>query len=254
MKISFITPTSERPLFLQGLYTLVQKQTYPNWEWLIYDSSFRPQNFDDTRVVYLHDESIVSIGEKRNRLIERASGDLIVHLDDDDYYAPEYGAFIVEQLRKTDFFTAHSWFSYDLKSKQTYYWATDEITRTQFVINALSGGRVRELDFGFDSEAKLKLLNEKGQMGYGFSYAYRKRVAEKCPFVDSDFGEDKKFYLAVEAAGYTIGSEKDYEGRAVHVIHETNTSGEYPQYRIPRFLAKKHMPGFFTHISRFHED
>lgn len=251
MKISFITPTADRPHFLQGLYALVRKQTYPDWEWLIYDSSLRPQKFEDPRVIYIHDESIVSIGEKRNRMIEKASGEVIAHLDDDDYYAPGYGAFIVNQLRKTDFFTTHSWFSYDLKSKQTYYWATDEIARTQFMVNALSGGRVREIDFGSHIEEKISLLNEKGRIGYGFSYAYRKNVARECRFEDRDFAEDRNFYLDVERGGFTIGMEKDDEGRTVHVIHETNTSGEYPQYRIPHFLAEKHLPDFFSHIARY---
>lgn len=254
MKISFITPTADRPEFLQGLYSLVKKQTHPDWEWLVYDSSLHAQAFDDPRVVYMHDDSIVSIGEKRNRLIERASGDIIIHFDDDDYYAPHYGAYIIEQLRESDFFTTHSWFSYDLKSRQTYYWATDEIAQTQFFINALMGGRVREINFESNVEAKTSILNERGRIGYGFSYAYKKRVAEKCRFEDRDFAEDKNFYMDVKEAGFTIAMKEDDEGRTVHVIHETNTSGEYPQYRIPHFLAVRHMPHFFTHISRYHEN
>jgi glycosyltransferase involved in cell wall biosynthesis len=254
MKISFITPTADRPHFLQGLFSLVKRQTYPDWEWLVYDSSLRPQSFNDPRVIYIHDESIVSIGEKRNRLIERSTGEAVIHLDDDDYYAPHYGAFILEQLKQNDFFTTHSWFSFDMKTRQTYYWATDEIAPTQYMINALSGGRVREIDFGSNVESKITFLNEKGRVGYGFSYAYLKSVANKCRFKDKDFGEDRCFYSEVEAAGFSIGMEKDRIGRTVHVIHETNTSGEYPQYRIPHFLAEKHIPDFFEHISRYYED
>lgn len=254
MKVSFITPTADRPHFLHGLYSLVQKQNYPDWEWLIYDTSLHPQTFDDPRVLYVHDDTIMSIGEKRNRLIQKTTGEVIIHFDDDDYYAPSYAPYIVKQLQGVDFFTMHSWFSYDMKAKQTYYWATDEITQTQFYINSLTGGRVREIDFGPNLEKKKALLNEKGRLGYGFSYAYRKPVALACPFEDRDFGEDRHFYHEVQRANFTIGMDEDREGKAVHVIHEMNTSGEYPQYRIPHFLAEQYLPQFFTHIARYHED
>lgn len=251
MKVSVITPTADRPLFLLGLYSLLKQQTYSEWEWLIYDSSLKPQKFADPQVIYVHDESLVTVGEKRNRLIERASGEAIIHCDDDDYYAPGYLAYIAEKLKKSDFFTLHSWFSYDLKSNQTYYWATDEITLTQFHVNPLSRGCVREIDFGPNTDHYKKIINERGRCGYGFSYAYRKEVAQVFRFQNRDLAEDKFFYQAIDQSQFSIQMEGDQLGKVVHVIHDTNTSGEFPQYRIPRFIAQKHLPEFFTYISRF---
>lgn len=251
MKISIITPTADRPHFLEGLYSLIKKQNFSDWEWLIYDTSFKAQSFDDARVIYEHDSGIVTIGEKRNRLIRQATGDYIVHFDDDDYYAPDYLSFMNEQLKSYDFFTLHSWFSYDLKAKQTYYWATDEIVRTQFFLNPLMGGKVREIDFGPDQEGTKEIINQKGRFGYGFSYAYKRSIALEAPFNDADFEEDRLFYEAIQEKGCSIGIEGDKDGRAIHVIHETNTSGEYPQYRIPRFMMERYHPDFFSYISRY---
>ncbi len=115
MKVSIITPTCDRVAFLQGLYSLLKKQTHTNWEWLIYDTSTRAQNFSDSRINYHHEHEILSIGEKRNRLIQRATGEVIVQCDDDDYYAPNYLEFVIEKLQNSAFFNLHSWFSYDLK-------------------------------------------------------------------------------------------------------------------------------------------
>lgn len=121
MKISIITPTYERARYLQGTYQLILNQTFSNWEWLVYDTSLNPSHFEDSRVTYIHDYSILTIGEKRNRLKKRATGDVVIHFDDDDYYAPNYLATVLEHLRAASFFTMHSWFSYDVKTSQFYY-------------------------------------------------------------------------------------------------------------------------------------
>lgn len=253
MTISIITPTSERPHFLRGLHTLLQKQTYGNWEWHILDNSLRPLTFDDPRVHYTHTTEIVSIGEARNRLIEQTKGEIIVHCDDDDYYAPTYLAHMIDKLHAHAFFNLHSWFSYDMKTAQIYYWATDEEHRTQYILNEMTGSRIREIDLGPHMDNQKEKLNIKGRTGYGFSYAYRREVAEKCAFPDCDFGEDRHFYNAVEEAGYPILMEADHTGQAIHVIHDANTSSEYPQYRIPRFLIADKLAPFFTHMTRYED-
>ncbi len=249
MKVSIITPTEERKPFLEGLFQLIQAQSYADWEWLIYDTSLRATPFQDPRIHYLHDSAIVSIGEKRNRLIERASGDVIVHFDDDDYYGPNYLALVVEKMREVAFFNLYSWFSYDTKTDQIYYWATDEQFDTQYLINPLSGARVREIELGPHLQNQREKLNWRGRTGYGFSYSYHRQAALTHPFPDCDYAEDRKFYEKLVAEGYPIGMEAEKKGEVIHVIHETNTSGEFPNYRIPRFLLEETFAPFFSYIA-----
>jgi glycosyltransferase involved in cell wall biosynthesis len=251
-KVSVITPTADRQKLLEGTYYLLKNQSYTNWEWLIYDSSHKPLSFSDSRVCYVHDPQILTIGEKRNRLIEKAKGEIIVHFDDDDYYASSYLKNIVARLKEADFLTLHSWFSYDTKTHQFFYWDTTERGEMRYQVDSLSGLTIKELDFGPLLQGQKELLNRKGQTGYGFSYAYKKTVTRKCAFPDLDLAEDRKFYEAAEKGGFQISTYPEQRGETVHVIHETNTSIEYPQYRIPRFLIETLCPPFFSYIV-FHE-
>ena len=254
MLISVITPTSERARYLQGTYELLKEQSYTNWEWLVYDTSLRPTPFTDARVRYVHDEGIVSIGEKRNRLAKRAKGELIVHFDDDDFYAPTYLEHVIQHLHTADFFTISSWFSYDTKTCQFYYWNTEESAEVRYILSPMAGASVREINLGPYSEKQSNLLNAHAKTGYGFSFAYRREVLQKCHFDDIDFAEDHHFSQAIEAAGYSIDASADQQGIVVHVIHDSNTSTEYPQYRIPRFLVEPLLPRFFPYLAQFHEN
>lgn len=254
MLISVITPTAERARYLQGTYELLKEQSHTNWEWLVYDTSLHPTSFTDQRVTYIYDEGVVSIGEKRNRLVQRAKGELIVHFDDDDYYAPNYLAHVIQRLHNADFFTISSWFSYDTKTCQFYYWNTEESGDVRYILSPLAGASVREIHLGPYSEKQSSLLNYHAKTGYGFSFAYRREVLQKCHFDDIDFAEDHHFYQAIESAGYTIDAAADQQGIAVHVIHDSNTSTEYPQYRIPRFLVEPLFPPFFSYLAKFHEN
>ncbi len=254
MLISVITPTAERARYLKGTYELLQQQSYTHWEWLVYDTSLRPNSFADPRVTYIHDEGIVSIGEKRNRLVQQAKGELIVHFDDDDYYAPIYLEKVIQRLHAADFFTISSWFSYDTKTCQFYYWNTEESGEVRYILSPMAGALVREIDLGPYSEKQRDQLNYNAKTGYGFSFAYRREVLKKCHFDDIDFAEDHHFYQAVVAAGYSTDAVADRQGIVVHVIHDSNTSMEYPQYRIPRFLVQPLLSCFFPYLVEVHEN
>ena len=73
--------------------------------------------------------------------------------------------------------------------------------------------------------------------GYGFSYAFRKsvyRVAQFDPLIDRK--QDYPFVVACRQAGLRIRAIADVEGLAIHVIHDSNTSRAFPNYRVPAFL------------------
>lgn len=70
--VSIITPTTpSRAHFIDRLRLLIERQTLQPLEWLI-------------------DEGSGTIGAKRNRLWQKAKGDIVLHMDDDDLYMPNY--------------------------------------------------------------------------------------------------------------------------------------------------------------------
>src|SRR5581483_12155914 len=93
MKVSVVTPTYAREKYLPSLHACFSAQTHAERELLVLDDSPAPSAFfrglADPRVRYLHVPGRLTIGEKRNRLIELATGEAIAFFDDDDYYAPE---------------------------------------------------------------------------------------------------------------------------------------------------------------------
>lgn len=96
--ISIVTPTYNRRRFIPSLIKMVQQQTYPRdkIEWIVYDDGQEPvgdlleaARADLPIVKYIYSEEKMTIGEKRNRLNQEAMGDIIVAMDDDDFYFPE---------------------------------------------------------------------------------------------------------------------------------------------------------------------
>ncbi len=260
MKVSLITPTYEREPFLPLMYEALCKQTHSDWEWLIHDTSLHRSKFaqqvDDPRVRYIYQEEPLSIGSKRNLLVELTKSEWIFHIDDDDYYGSHYIENGVKQLQEADFFSINSWFSYDVKSEQYFYWATDHPAETHFVLDALTGTRVREIDFGPHLREKQEAhTQKKGAQGYGFTYAYRKAITKTCRFPDLDIGEDRKFFEQVDQQGYKIVSSADQKGLTVKIIHDANVARVYPQYRLPGFMVKLLIPDFAHYLEgSFHEN
>lgn len=110
----------------------------------------------------------------------------------------------------------------------------------------------REIELGPYMQKQREALNYKGKTGYGFSFAYTKEVTRTCSFQDIDLSEDRHFYEDVERAGFLISTVADQKGEAIHVIHHSNTSAEFPQYRVPQFLVQNLFPPFFSYLSLVH--
>lgn len=255
MKVSLITPTKKRDAFLELLYERILEQTHTDWQWLIADSSQSASTFfskhADKRICYFHSKEDASVGKKRNELIAQAIGDVIFHFDDDDFYAPTYIETVLKALSGYDFFSIHSWFSYDIKSGEYFYFKTDHPSQTHFILDALSGSRVREIDFG--PQRRAEQTQKVNKLGYGFTFAYRKEITKVCHFPDLDIGEDRLFFDKIEKQGFKAISMADQNGIAIKLIHHTNLATVYPQYRLPAFLAKKQLP-IFSNYLRSYED
>jgi glycosyltransferase involved in cell wall biosynthesis len=96
MKVSVVTPTYNRRPFINALITIYNNQTYPKdlMEWIILDDGqdkvgdlFLASGIPNLRYIPLEDK--LRIGAKRNRLNAEATGQIIIAMDDDDYYPPE---------------------------------------------------------------------------------------------------------------------------------------------------------------------
>lgn len=93
-KVSIITPTFNRRPFIPMAIQCVQHQTYPadRIEWVVGDDGSDP--IGDLvahlpNVKYLRYEKRMALGKKRNLCNHAATGDILVYMDDDDYYPPE---------------------------------------------------------------------------------------------------------------------------------------------------------------------
>jgi len=79
-------------------------QTYPSEliEWIVVDDGTDPVGdlFEGVpNVKYFYQEKKMKLGRKRNYMHEKAKGDIIVYMDDDDYYPPDRINHAVNRLR-----------------------------------------------------------------------------------------------------------------------------------------------------------
>jgi glycosyltransferase involved in cell wall biosynthesis len=104
--VSICTPTKDRLRFLPLLLRCIQQQTYPQsrMEWVVIDDGTEPaesicSQFPNTQYVRLDPaEGPVPLGRKRNLSHQIAHGEILVYMDDDDYYPPRRVAHAVETL------------------------------------------------------------------------------------------------------------------------------------------------------------
>ena len=103
--VSVLTPTYNRRKFIPYIIKCFQHQEYPQnkMEWIILDDGtdkvgdlFKESGL--TNVRYYSEDIKLNIGAKRNKLNELAKGEIIVCMDDDDYYPPERVSHVVTRL------------------------------------------------------------------------------------------------------------------------------------------------------------
>lgn len=96
--VSVLTPTYNRRRFLPALIECYMAQEYPKsrMEWIVLDDGTDcvKDIFDEAakkipNLRYIRLEEKKLIGAKRNILNKEAKGDILVAMDDDDYYPPD---------------------------------------------------------------------------------------------------------------------------------------------------------------------
>ena len=104
--VSVCTPTFNRRPFIPTTIKCFEHQTYPRdrMEWIIVDDG--TDKIEDLvahlpYVRYIKCDEKMTLGKKRNISNEKAKGDIIVYMDDDDYYPPERVKHAVDKLRES---------------------------------------------------------------------------------------------------------------------------------------------------------
>ena len=102
--VSVCTPTFNRRPFIPGLIRCFQSQTYDKsrMEWLVMDDGTDEVRdlFEGVECVrYIRVDSKMKLGAKRNALHSKCKGDVIVYMDDDDFYPPTRVSHAVATLK-----------------------------------------------------------------------------------------------------------------------------------------------------------
>jgi glycosyltransferase involved in cell wall biosynthesis len=101
--VSICTPTFNRRPFIPFLIKCIAAQTYPKSriEWIIIDDGTDPigdlvEAIDNVKYFYYSEKML--LGKKRNLMHSKCAGDIILYMDDDDYYPKDRVSHSVETL------------------------------------------------------------------------------------------------------------------------------------------------------------
>jgi len=179
---------------------------YPHKELLVYDDSPILSKFfsklNDSRVSYRHYKNRLSIGKKRNEMIREAQGEIIQHLDDDDWYAPEYTKTMLNHLWDADLVKLTVFNIFDENNRLKYLWDTRST--------------------GLNLISIFTRLPTK--WGYGFSYMYRRNLCNTIKFPDINLGEDCEFIKRARSVNARLKGIEDCPNLVLHTVHKKNTS------------------------------
>jgi glycosyltransferase involved in cell wall biosynthesis len=103
--VSVCTPTFNRRPFIPMIIKCFLQQDYPldHVEWIIIDDGTDKIGDlvqDLPQVKYFSYDEKMPLGKKRNLMHEKATGDFIVYMDDDDYYPPNRISHAIDTLKK----------------------------------------------------------------------------------------------------------------------------------------------------------
>jgi glycosyltransferase involved in cell wall biosynthesis len=103
--VSVCTPTFNRRPFIENMFNCFRNQTYPKHriEWIIVDDGTdKIRDLVETsnipQIRYFEVAEKMTLGAKRNYMHSFVRGQIIVYMDDDDYYPPERIEDAVEKL------------------------------------------------------------------------------------------------------------------------------------------------------------
>ena len=106
--VSIVTPTFNRRPFIKAMFECYKHQTYPKerMEWIIIDDGTDKikdliESSGINEIKYFALDKKITLGKKRNMLHDKSKGDIIVYMDDDDYYPPTRVEHAVTMLKQS---------------------------------------------------------------------------------------------------------------------------------------------------------
>ena len=114
MLVSVCTPTFNRRPFIKTLIACFKHQDYTGpMEWIIVDDGTDPVEdlFIEAnlpQIKYVRIETKLTLGKKRNLMHSYSKGDILVYMDDDDYYPPQRVSHAVTELTNSSSLIAGS--------------------------------------------------------------------------------------------------------------------------------------------------
>lgn len=172
-RVSICTPTFNRRPFFKGTIQCVLNQDYPKnlIEWIIVDDGFDPIEDivkDIPFVKYIRVNERMPLGKKRNYMHDMCNfkndNDIIVYIDDDDYYPPNRVSHAVEKLVNSNALCAgsseiHLWFNTLNKMYRFGPYGPNHSTAGTFAFKRVLLKQTRYEDDAFLAEEKYFLKN-----------------------------------------------------------------------------------------------
>ena len=240
--VSIITPTFGRAQWLPLIHKCILSQDLTDLEWLVLDDSSEPSDFmrsleGDRRVRYLHHPEKLTIGTKRNILIDQARSKIVAQFDDDDYYADHYLSRMMSILEEeaADFVKLFGFFLFSKCHDMFAYW--DMTAKHGLHFRLHSDKPIRSLV----ATEKESPFARSMHLGFGFSYVFRKKVWASAQFADANWSEETPLIRNAVQHFRLVGIQ-DSACSCLHILHEANSSACWPQYILPRFLLDTLFP------------
>lgn len=194
--VSCIMPTANREKFIPFAIRYFLYQNYPNKELIIVDDGKYPVKDlipADSRIYYSYCDPLGTIGLKRNSTIQQSSGSIIVHWDDDDWYAMDWVSQQVNFLLSTNSDVCGIRHVHYYSPLMNAFWQGDALNRN-------------------DPNRKVWLN--------GATLAYTRAYWASHPFGDLQKGEDEDFVQQTGARVYA----HDYIDGFIAILHAHNTT------------------------------
>ena len=219
--LSIIVPTLDRADRHEFAYKIFASQDYPEKEMLVLDESKDPSPFfsglGDPRVRYWHEPmergDVTEIGTTRNKLIERARGVFVGHQDDDDHYDAAWFSTLLSRLGVADLVKSVVWRCLVESEGTMWEWDTRSMGGTHYALK----GDTTPTEVAVDPE-EAPMLADAYLDGFGWSYAYRRDLAQQFPF-PPEGTEDYPWVRTCREHGANVVHLADVSQLAVHTVH-----------------------------------